>query len=168
MKNRGCLILFMLLLASKSSAQTAAVEVDFYDYAGLQPSTLQKIVNDTQVILRTAYIPANVRSCERPIAVSCQSQSDAKHLLVRVFAGAAKKGNDARHAPLGQSFADHNGGTYASLFLERAKDEAAEANVPWTTVLPYAAAHEIGHLLLGDQAHTPRGLILGGHPKLIG
>jgi hypothetical protein len=32
-------------------------------------------------------------------------------------------------------------------------------NHPWITVLAYAAAHEVGHLLLGDQAHTPQGLM---------
>ncbi len=26
-------------------------------------------------------------------------------------------------------------------------------------MLAYAAAHEVGHLLLGEQAHTPRGLM---------
>ena len=26
-------------------------------------------------------------------------------------------------------------------------------------VLSYAAAHEVGHLLLGDDAHTPQGLM---------
>ena len=26
-------------------------------------------------------------------------------------------------------------------------------------ILSYAAAHEVGHLLLGDEAHTPQGLM---------
>ena len=66
---------------------------------------------------------------------------------------------DARRLPLGQSFADHEGGTYASVFLASVQDQSAEANVSWVTVLAYSAAHEIGHLLLGNQAHTPRGLM---------
>jgi hypothetical protein len=61
--------------------------------------------------------------------------------------------------PLGQSFADNKGGTYASVFLASVQDQAAEANVPWITVLAYAAVHEIGHLLLGNQTHTLRGLM---------
>jgi hypothetical protein len=60
---------------------------------------------------------------------------------------------------LGESFADRNGGSCASVFLERVTDEAAEANVPRVTVLAYAAAHEVGHLLLGNEAHTPQGLM---------
>jgi len=65
---------------------------------------------------------------------------------------------NALHSPLGQSFADHNGGKYATVFLGRVQDEAAAASVPWVAVLAYATAHEVGHLLLG-QAHTPRGLM---------
>jgi Zn-dependent peptidase ImmA (M78 family) len=45
--------------------------------------------------------------------------------------------------------------------MERVQDAAAEANVPRDTVLAYAIAHEIGHLLLGDNAHTPRGVMKG-------
>jgi len=66
---------------------------------------------------------------------------------------------NVRRPPLGQSFADADGGKYASVFLERVQDEALSANVPWVIVLAYATAHEIGHLLLGNQAHTPRGLM---------
>jgi hypothetical protein len=60
---------------------------------------------------------------------------------------------------LGSSVADHDGGTYAYVFLKPAEDQAGELNLPRIMVLAYAAAHEVGHLLLGDQAHTPRGLM---------
>jgi hypothetical protein len=55
--------------------------------------------------------------------------------------------------------AGHDGGVYASIFLELAQEEASEANLPPVLVLAYAAAHEVGHLLLGDQTHTARGLM---------
>ena len=64
-----------------------------------------------------------------------------------------------RRPPLGQSFADHQGGTYGSVFLERVQDAAGEANIPWVTLLAYAVAHEVGHLLLGAEAHTAKGLM---------
>jgi hypothetical protein len=52
--------------------------------------------------------------------------------------------------PLGLSFADHEGGTYASVFLAPVRTEAAEQDFPWVTILAYAATHEIGHLLVGN------------------
>ena len=66
---------------------------------------------------------------------------------------------NVRRPPLGQSFVDAGGGGYASVFLSRVQDAADEAGVPRTIVLSYAAAHEIGHLLLGKDAHTPAGLM---------
>ena len=57
-----------------------------------------------------------------------------------------------------QSVAGRDGGTYATVFLRPAEEKASDANLPRIVVLAYAAAHEIGHLLLGD-AHSPQGLM---------
>ena len=159
MNNRGRLILSLLFLANKLSAQTTAIEVQVYDYAGVQPSTLQKFVRHTQQILSGTGIPINVVLCERFSAGSCERQDNRDKVLLRVMPGSAKRMNNTLYSPLGQSFADHRGGKYASVFLECVQDQAYDANVPWLTVLDYAAVHEIGHLLLGDQAHTPRGIM---------
>jgi hypothetical protein len=159
MRNRGHLILSLLLLANKLLAQNAAVEVQVYDDAGLQPSTLQRFVQDTQEMLSGTGISLKVVLCERTSAGFCESQDDRMKLILRVVPGSAKKMNNTFYPPLGQSVADHIGGEYAWLFLQCVQDQASEANVPWLTVLDYAAVHEIGHLLLGDQAHTPRGIM---------
>jgi hypothetical protein len=76
-----------------------------------------------------------------------------------MVAGVAKNTKNQRWEPLGLSVAGHDGGIYASVFRQLAEDEAAEANIPRIILLVYAAVHEIGHLLLGDQAHTPQGLM---------
>ena len=148
-----------VLLANKSSAQSPGVEVQVYDYSALEPSTLQKFARRTQEILSGTGISINVVLCERTTAGSCENPGNREKLILRVLPGSAKKMNNALYSPLGQSFADHSGGEYASVFLESIKDQASEANVPWLTVLDYAAVHEIGHLLLGNQAHTPRGIM---------
>jgi hypothetical protein len=64
-----------------------------------------------------------------------------------------------RSEKLGMSIAGHDGGTYGTVFLKPAEEKASEAHLSRNIVLAYAAAHEIGHLLLGDQAHTLRGLM---------
>jgi hypothetical protein len=160
MSSRGCLILALLVLASELSAQTVAVEIHVYDQAGLQPPTFQKLVTQTQKILAETGLSIQVKACERSLSIVCESQTDkTRYLVVRVVAGGPKKMKNVRRSPLGQSFTDADGGKYASVFLERVQDEAAFSNIPWITVLAYATAHEIGHLLLGNQAHTPRGLM---------
>ena len=79
--------------------------------------------------------------------------------MIRVVADTGKNMKNIRVEKLGMSVAGHDGGTYATVFLKPTEEKAADANLPRTIVLAYAAAHEIGHLLLGDQAHTSRGLM---------
>jgi hypothetical protein len=160
MSTRGCLILALLVLASELSAQTAAVEVQVYDQAGLQPSTFQNFVTQTQNILSETGLSIQVKTCGRSVSVVCETQSyGTRYLVIHIVAGHPKKMKNVRRPPLGQSFADENGGKYASLFLEHVQDEATSNNVPWVRVLSYAAVHEIGHLLLGNGAHTSRGVM---------
>jgi hypothetical protein len=79
--------------------------------------------------------------------------------VIRVVADAGKKMKDVRWEKLGMSVAGRDGGTYATVFLKPAAEKAADANLPRSTVLAYAAVHEIGHLLLGNQAHASQGLM---------
>ncbi|HKR83242.1 MAG TPA: hypothetical protein VJS37_03650 [Terriglobales bacterium] len=148
-----------VLVANKPTAQAAAVEVQVYDLANLQPSTLQRFARSIQEILSATGISIDVVLCARTTAGSCETPGNREQLILRVAQGSAKKMNNLCYPPLGVSFADDSGGKYASIFLESIKGSAADANVPWPTVLDYAAVHEIGHLLLGSQAHTARGIM---------
>jgi hypothetical protein len=65
---------------------------------------------------------------------------------------------NVRLEKLGMSVADHDGGTYATVYLKPAEEKASDASIPRIVVLAYAAAHEVGHLLLGE-AHCPQGLM---------
>jgi len=164
MSNRGVLALSLLLSVvvsvNRLSAQTAAVQVQVLDYADLKPAALHQLTARIQDILVGAGISVQVRLCRGSLAVPCEMQTGrTRRLVVRVLAGEAKSMSNVRRPPLGQSFTDHGGGTYASVFLGRVQDVAAEVNVPWMIVLSYAAAHEVGHLLLGEDAHTVRGLM---------
>jgi len=50
-------------------------------------------------------------------------------------------------------------GELASVSFRRVKEEAAEFGVQPYEVLGPAIAHEIGHLLLGSQGHSPTGIM---------
>ena len=157
MSNRARLILSLFLaLVGKAVAQNTAIEVQVYDYAGLAPAVLREFVTLTESILVGAGLSIHVKPCERNVEASCEIQTgSARRLVIRVL---AKTMRNVR-GPLGQSFADHEGGTYASVFLAPVRQQAAGHQRPWVTILAYVAAHEIGHLLLGNRAHTPWGLM---------
>jgi hypothetical protein len=164
MSDRGFSILFFFLVlacnASGVSAQTPAVQVQVYDYTRLNQADLHEFIARTQEILVRSGVSVEVDACPRAASAPCSSHvGGSKQVVIRVVAGVAKNMKNGRWEPLGLSVADHYGGIYASVFRDLAEDEAAEANIPGTILLVYAAVHEIGHLLLGDQSHTPQGLM---------
>jgi hypothetical protein len=50
-------------------------------------------------------------------------------------------------------------GTLATMFVDRVEWLASQAGADAATVLGFAIAHEIGHLLLGTNAHAASGLM---------
>jgi hypothetical protein len=164
MANRGCYLLLLLLALARDakglSTQAAALQVQVYDYTGLSPAALHTFITRTREILTGAGISVEVDACPREVSTPCESRRGSfRQVVIRVVAGAPRNSNEARWQHLGQSIATHDGGTYATVFLKLAEEEAAETNLPRILILSYAAAHEVGHLLLGDEAHTPQGLM---------
>jgi hypothetical protein len=162
MKNRDCLLLLLLLAlagnANTVSAQASALQVQVYDYVGLKPAALHQLIVRTQEILASSGVSLEVDACARG-AAPCESHSgSSRQIVIRVIADTSKSMKNVRLETLGQSVADQDGGTYATLFLRPAEEKASDANLPRIVVLAYAAAHEIGHLLLGE-AHSPQGLM---------
>jgi hypothetical protein len=158
MKSRNSFrsLIVLLTLDAFAFAQPPAVELRIHDYASLKPSTLRAVAIRVHQILSESGLSLQTRVCT---ADACESPSaSARVLVLRIVRGTPPNMNDVRLSPMGESFADARGGTYASVFLKQVQQEAAEADVPWPTVLAYAAAHEVGHLLLG-RAHSQRGLM---------
>lgn len=156
-------LLFTLILAGWTHplfAQSPSVRVQVYDYANLEAPTLRHFLSLTQDILSDTGISVQVNLCQGKDAITCKSAADPpRTLMITILAGDARHRSNSRRPALGQSSADGNGGTFASVFLAPIRDQATAADIPWIIVLSYATAHEIGHLLLGTQAHTPRGLM---------
>ena len=140
--------------------QTPSLRVQVYDYANLEPATLHHFLSLTRNILSETGISVQVNLCQGNSALPCKSAVDAHRILmITILAGDATHMSNSRRRALGQSSADCNGGTFASVFLAPIRAQAAAADIPWVIVLSYATAHEVGHLLLGTQGHTTRGLM---------
>jgi hypothetical protein len=164
MLNRGCILLLLFLgLAGNARSvfgQTVALQVRVYDYSGLSAGALRSFITGTQRVLTGAGISAEVDACPMGVAAPCESRhGSSRQVTIRVVAAAPSSYKRARWQHLGQSIADHEGGTYATVFLDLVEDAAANTGLPRMLVLAYATAHEVGHLLLGDDAHTSEGLM---------
>lgn len=150
--------MLLLGLALRAAAQTATIQLWVYDHVGLSPVAVQSFLKQSQQIFSDAGVSIRIDICGRGEACKTGGMP-AKILMLRIVGGESHRMNNVARPPLGQSFADHGGGIYASVFLEPVQEQAANNDAPWPTVLAYAASHEIGHLLLGDHAHTQRGLM---------
>jgi hypothetical protein len=148
--------LLCLMLFSHVTVKGASLQLQVYDYAGIGAKPLGQVALQLEDILQHAGMSVQATICRGSIAVACDEQGA---LNIRILTGYAKTMRNVRRPPLGQAFAGHMGGGYATVFLGAVQDQAAAANVPWVVVLANAAAHEVGHLLLGDLAHTQRGLM---------
>ena len=163
MSRRSCLVVLIFLVQAASGttllAQSHTVQVQIYDDTALKPGALNSLVARTQNLLVSSGISVQVKVCKSDLESHCETQTGFTILIVRLVARNMQKISNVRQRRLGQSYADHQGGKYAFVFLEQIQDSAAQANVSWITVLAYTIAHEVGHLLLGSESHTGRGLM---------
>ena len=69
-------------------------------------------------------------------------------------------GKQALPGELGQAFLGEDGrGVIADVFLDRMERVTSEREVNLAQLLAHVTAHELGHLLLGANAHSAAGLM---------
>jgi hypothetical protein len=160
---RGQVVLSVSLLFLETAQINLAVptrlEVLVHDDAGLNTNTLDQCLLKVRAILISAGATVEIRLCPNERSLPCEPSKDARFVDLRILPGASKIMKNVRRPPLGQSFPSETGGVYAKVYLESVQRQAEAAGVPWTTLLSYAAVHEIGHLLLGSNAHTLNGVM---------
>jgi hypothetical protein len=153
--------LLLLETVAASFAGAAGLEVHIHNDAELKRTTLDRCMSQLRTILVLAGAAVDIRLCQGGEgAVACEHPSGGVRVVdLRILPGIAQKMRNVRRPPLGQSVASETGGVYAIVFLASVQQQAAASNIPWTTLVAYASAHEIGHLLLGANAHTLNGVM---------
>ena len=140
----------------------AGLEVLVHDDASLSPHDLKDFVFRLRWILIGAAAFVEIRICQRAAQPSCQQLSpEMRSVQVRILRERKVLTNGVRRSALGYSVAGRQGGRYGVILLDAIKQQAGVADVPPMMLAAYAAAHEIGHLILGADAHGPNGLMKG-------
>jgi hypothetical protein len=158
--------------------------VRIYDSSGLSDLDRRGAVNVAAEILEAANVPTTWPDC-RPAptphpkpteagkqgngdfnAFVCAQPMEGSEFAVRIVrdsAGSHPAPSQARadRQPLGYALVDpeRGGGALATVYLKPIRGMAAGAATPTPVLLGRAIAHEIGHLLLGDNSHTAEGLM---------
>lgn len=86
----------------------------------------------------------------------CRDHIMSPGLVVRIIPHARTLGDDI----FGVSFVDHDAGTYADLFFEPIEQlHQLNRAISLAPILGDVLAHELGHLLLGSNAHSRDGIM---------
>lgn len=143
---------------------TAHLQVRVYDAAVLPAAAQVVALRAASTILAAAGIGTSWRPCGdvayEPTASICNTPLSPSELSVRLvkLPGIASAHGELQ---LGYSLVDTTAraGTLATIYADRVAWLAGEAAVDMPTLVGFAIAHEIGHLLLGTNAHSANGLM---------
>jgi len=136
--------------------QRNRVTVLVHNYAHLPMQTLRETEDRASLIFRKAGVEIEWAECpmsdEDPsLYPKCPAVLDATQLFLRILPRAAAKTEDS-----GQAFV---AGRIANIFWTRVEEQAQRLNVSASRFLAHTVAHELGHLLLGSNSHSPVGIM---------
>jgi hypothetical protein len=136
------------------------VTVSVHNDAGIPLGILFQAESEASRIFRQSGLEIRWLNCPLPLGFKDRAQCHAadfpRHLQLRI----AKHSLNLNELTMGASYLSADGtGCYADLFFDRAKliHETSHVSVP--TILGHGIAHEIGHLLLGTNSHSPTGIM---------
>jgi len=146
----------LLGVAFHASAQTYAdntpqVVVSVYNDAGVSANALAEAEEKAARIFARAGVRITWTTCS-----DCDRFEWPNSLSVRIVPGSPRSTQEI----FGMAFLSAEGtGCYTDVFYERAEKLQSAWNVNLSDTLGAVMAHEIGHLLLGSNSHTPAGIM---------
>ncbi len=144
------------MLAAAAAVLTITVRV--YDLYGLPPEQRQAALELAARTLAEASVEARFIDCARVDGMPpphCVSVLKAGELVLR-FQRRTERGDHI----LGTAIVQEDGpSVLASVYAGSIAERSARTGIPMSTILGRVTAHEIGHLLLGSNAHAPSGLM---------
>jgi hypothetical protein len=147
----------MSMLAAAATALTITVRV--YDFYGLSADERAKALALAGETLAHANVTANWLDCSRNehgvAPAPCLAALQKGELVLRI-----QRRTERGDHILGTAVVQEDGpSVLASVYAGSVAERSAKTGVPMSTILGRVTAHEIGHLLIGTNAHAPSGLM---------
>lgn len=158
LKPRCMLILNFALLCviCGGFAKAEALRVHLYDYAGVSMATLNEARGHAEEALSRAGVRVTWVHCPTP---DCAPPLSPRVLQLRILerrmAGKWKASDEC----LGYALVVGDFSSVASVFYHKAVELEQGSRAGRGQILGAAMAHEIGHLLLGRNSHSPQGIM---------
>jgi Aspartyl protease len=138
-----------------------AITVAIYDDVRLSPQVLAEAQDEAMRVYQKAgvtisWIVCKSSNMEAEADVRCQDSPTATRLNLRIVPHASK----ASDGIFGVAFLSAEGtGAYTDVSYNSAEELDQEWHVGLARVLGHVMAHELGHLLLGSNAHSRQGIM---------
>jgi hypothetical protein len=150
------------LLASlpSSFAGNPQITVSVYDDAGVPRDTLRRAEGQAAKIFWRAGLEVGWLDCNPTNSARCAAAfkiGRPVHLILRITPNVASSTSDTA---FGVAYLAADGtGRYGDVFWKRARDLQGTSKVDLALILASVMAHEMGHLLLGSNAHAISGIM---------
>ena len=158
----------LAVMVSAAAAAQQRLTVGVYNLAGVPEAVLDKARGEAGRIFAKAGVEAEWVECDASRAdrsAACAGMGQPDRPVVKIMTRSVD-GQRSRGA-LGYAVVPEAGvfGTQAWVFFASVKETAARDGVDDPDVLAVTMAHELGHLLLGQNAHSGRGVMQGTWKK---
>ena len=160
-----CFVWSVLAISFSASAGTSPtgpeVRINVYNDAQLPDHLLTEALQEASRIFQKIRVETIWAECtssptSSKRASECQPSWGPAHLSLRIVPWSSKLGD----AIFGISFLSPEGeGTYCDVFYDSVKKLHQDWHVNIARILGHTMAHEIGHLLLGTNAHSRIGIM---------
>jgi hypothetical protein len=144
----------------------AELIVRIYDYAKLSSRYLSRAAEKAQHVYRQAGIETRWIQCraslEEPVKnAACETEPGATVLQMKILPKVMAERFGLAGDVYGFALPPREGGfgNVASIFHHRVEGLAASSGTPPAVILGHMLAHEAGHLLLGINGHSSRGIM---------
>ena len=143
-----------------------SVNVRVYNYARVAEGTLERAKQTAAHIFRQAGVQTNWFDCrlahaDPPKDPECAQPRRASDLVLRVLpeSMAKRMGLPPTHFGFAPLATKGRGASHASVFFHKVEELARGQVTLHAVLLGHIMAHEIGHLLLGSNSHSRRGVM---------
>lgn len=148
-------------LPENAGSTTTQITVFVYNDAGVPLTVLQRAKQRAGSIFAHANLDVVWVNCLHAGAArdtqACHRVDLPEHLALRIIPDAS---TSTRDAVFGVAFLSPDGeGKSSDVFWKRAEDLHTTSNLDLGCILGSVMAHEMGHLLLGSNAHAVNGLM---------
>lgn len=163
LKTTAALLLFLLpgrlsALAPADSANTGPITIFVYNDARVPHSELAAAEQQASFIFRSSGITVEWLNCvdTHEINEDCHHMFHPNEFVLHIV----PHGHTSKDTVFGMAFLAGDGaGKYSDVFFDRVEIAHRETGTGAASLLAAVTAHELGHLLLGLDAHSPLGIM---------